>query len=62
MKWEYYSECSSQLKFKQNMYICVSIDLNKTGISRQTSQTSFKLLFKCLYTSFTNLKTRNIIW
>ena len=35
MKWEYYCQCSLQLKFKQNMYIyiCVSIDLNKTGTS-----------------------------
>ena len=31
MKWEYYCQCSLQLKLKQNMY--VSIDLNKTGTS-----------------------------
>ena len=31
MKWEYYCQCSLQLKFKQNMY--ASIDLNKTGTS-----------------------------
>ena len=33
MNWEYYCQCSLQLKFKQNMYVCVFTDLNKTGTS-----------------------------
>ena len=41
-------------------YYCDMYTTNE-GAAHQTSQTWFKLSFKCLYTSFTNLKNRNIV-